>query len=104
MTEVERGVRSVVRDITARDVSSLQPDDDLVMAVGIDSLQGLQILAIVEKRFDVRLRDEELIQMRTIGRIAQAIEAAGSKRGTWVLERSERAGAGAGFSRPGRRS
>jgi acyl carrier protein len=44
----------------------------------VDSLQGLQILAGVEKQFDVRLPDDELIKMRTIGRIVQAVESLAS--------------------------
>ena len=49
-------------------------DADLVEAFGIDSLQGLQILASVEKQCGVRLPDDELVEMRTIGRIADAVE------------------------------
>jgi acyl carrier protein len=41
--------------------------------LGVDSLQGLQILAAVEKRFGIRLPDEELIRMRTIGAIVAAV-------------------------------
>jgi acyl carrier protein len=74
MTDTESGVRRIIADITSRDVSSLTRDDDLVMTLGVDSLQGLQILAIVEQRFGVRLRDEELIHMRTIGRITQGVQ------------------------------
>jgi acyl carrier protein len=40
----------------------------------VDSLEGLQILAGVEKRFAVRLPDEELIHLRTIGGIADSVE------------------------------
>ena len=73
-TEIERRVRALIADITKRDVSSLGPDDDLVEHLGVDSLLGLQILAAVEKRLEVRLPDEELIHLRTIGRIAATVE------------------------------
>jgi acyl carrier protein len=73
---VETRLRALVADIVKRDPESFGRDDDLVEAYGIDSLQGLQLLATVEKRFDIRLRDEELIEMRSIRRIAEAIEQA----------------------------
>jgi acyl carrier protein len=76
MNSVERDVRAIVANITSRDVSALGREDDLALALGVDSLQGLQILAMVESRFDIRLCDDELIQMRTIARIAQAIREA----------------------------
>ena len=70
---IEHAVREVIHDIARQDVTSVGRDDDLVAVLGVDSLQGLQILAGVEKRFGIRLRDEELIHMRTIGRIADAV-------------------------------
>ena len=75
-TEIERRVRALIADITKRDVSTLGSNDDLVEHLGVDSLLGLQILAAVEKRLEVRLPDEELIHLRTIGRIAATVERA----------------------------
>jgi acyl carrier protein len=72
-TDIETAVREIIGRVSRADVSSLRRDDDLVEHLGVDSLEGLQILAGVEKRFDVRLPDEELITMRTIGRIEEAV-------------------------------
>ena len=73
-TDIEARVRELIGRVAKQDVSQLRSDDDLVERLGVDSLQGLQILAGVEKQFDVRLPDEELIKMRTIGRIVDAVE------------------------------
>ena len=70
---VEVRVREIVAEISRQDVSSVEADADLVDVLSVDSLQGLQILAAVEKRFSIRLQDEELIKMRTIGAIADAV-------------------------------
>jgi acyl carrier protein len=72
-TNIEARIRELIGRVAKLDVSQLQSDDDLVERLGVDSLQGLQILAGVEKQFDVRLPDDELIKMRTIGRIADAV-------------------------------
>ena len=73
MTDAEATVRDVISRVSRQDVSALGSDDDLVERLGMDSLQGLQILAGVEKRCEVRLPDEELITLRTIGRITEAV-------------------------------
>lgn len=73
-TDIEATVREVIGRVSRVDVSSLGRDDDLVEHLGVDSLQGLQILAGVEKRFEVTLPDEELITFRTIGRIEDAVQ------------------------------
>lgn len=72
----EARVRALIADVAKRDVAALASEDDLVEHLGVDSLLGLQILAAVEKRFEVRLPDDELIHLRTIGRIGAAVERA----------------------------
>jgi acyl carrier protein len=74
---VEARVRTLIQEVSRRDTSGIGRDDDLVEALGVDSLEGLQILAGVEKRFGVRLPDDELIHLRTIGRIADSVERVG---------------------------
>jgi len=74
--DTETRIRALIQEVTKRDTSAIASGDDLVEHLGVDSLQGLQILAGVEKRLEVRLPDDELIHLRTIGRIAQAVERA----------------------------
>ena len=76
--DIEVRVRRLIADVSRHDVSALGRDDDLVEHLGVDSLLGLQILAAVEKRFDIRLPDDELIHLRTIGRIADAVARQGA--------------------------
>jgi acyl carrier protein len=70
---VEARVREIIAAISRQDLAAVGREADLVEVLGVDSLQGLQILAAVEKRFAIRLPDEELIRMRTIGAIAEAV-------------------------------
>jgi acyl carrier protein len=71
---IEARVRALIAGVARQDVASLSREADLVEALGVDSLQGLQILAGVEKHFDVRLPDDELVELRTIGRIVAIVE------------------------------
>jgi acyl carrier protein len=73
-TTTETGVRRTIAEVARRDTTAIGVDDDLVAVLGVDSLQGLQILAGVEKRFGVRIPDDELAHMRTIGRIVEVVE------------------------------
>jgi acyl carrier protein len=71
---IEAKVRTLITDVARVDGSAIGPDEDLVERLGIDSLQGLQMLAAVEKRFALRLPDEDLLRLHTIGRIADVVE------------------------------
>ena len=75
--DLEARVRAVLAEVSKEDVSALGLDDDVVERLGLDSLQGLHLLAAVEKRFLVRFPDERLGQLRTVRRIVDAIRADG---------------------------
>jgi acyl carrier protein len=78
---VEAQVREIIATVAKQDLSAIGRDADLVEALGVDSLQGLQVLAAVEKRFRIRLPDEELVRMRTIGIIADTVSRLGQDAG-----------------------
>ena len=67
-------LRVLVAEVTKRDAASLGEDDDLVMALGLDSLEALRVLAHVEKRFGVRFEDAEIHAVRTLRQLADAVE------------------------------
>ena len=71
---IEATVRALISELARQDASTIGWDEDLVERLGIDSLQSLQILAGVEKCFDLRLPDEDLVRLRTIGCIADLVD------------------------------
>lgn len=71
---IEAEVRAIISDIARQDASLIGSDEDLVERLAVDSLQALQILAGVEQRFDVRLPDEDLVHLRTVGCIADLVQ------------------------------
>jgi acyl carrier protein len=75
-------VRGIVGEAARRDVSGLGPDEDLVLALGLDSLEGLRVLALVEKRFGVRFDDARLASLRSLRTISHEVEALRAGRGS----------------------
>jgi len=67
-------LRALVGEVTKRDAASLADDADLVQALGLDSLESLRVLALVEKRFGVRFDDAEIHAIRTLRQLADAVE------------------------------
>jgi len=60
--------------VTRRETAGLGADDDLVAALGVDSLTGLRFLAHTEKKFKVRFPDERLSEFRSLASVAAFIE------------------------------
>ena len=74
MSPLERRVSEIVANITKCSPEQLRPDMDLRKELNVDSLQGLMIVAAIEKKFGVLIPDDELDNYATIQMIAGAIQ------------------------------
>jgi acyl carrier protein len=73
MDRIEQEVVSIVARLTKVPESRLTPDTDLRAELNVDSLQGLQIIAALEKHFGVTLADDELDSYTSVGSIAETV-------------------------------
>ncbi len=55
------------------DPERLRPDDDMFEALGIDSLQALDLLTDLEEAFDIEIPDYELQGMNSFAQLAEVI-------------------------------
>lgn len=53
----------------------LSPDDELQKGLGIDSVQALDLLSLLERELRVELPDYELLEVRTFRDLAERIAA-----------------------------
>jgi acyl carrier protein len=78
ITNREGELRALLAEVSGRDTADLDLDADLIEVFGLDSLAGLRLLAMVEKRFDVRFEDEHLSEYRTLASLLVAIDHGGA--------------------------
>lgn len=64
--KLENQLRALIEQETSRDLSSYNLDDDLFAELALDSLEGLALLAKIEKRFDIIIPNEDLSDARTL--------------------------------------
>jgi acyl carrier protein len=56
------------------DVSGIKPGDDFFSALGIDSVQALELLSELEIEFDVEVPDYELQDVKTFAGLGEVID------------------------------
>jgi acyl carrier protein len=78
--DVERQVRGIVSRVAKVPESRLGLDTDLRIDLNVDSLQGLQIVAAVEKQFGLRVPDEELDLYTSVRSIVDTLKRLQSAR------------------------
>ena len=54
-------IREIVAECLARDLSDVRPDSRLITELGADSLDFVDLIFTLEKRFGVRIRENDLI-------------------------------------------
>ena len=68
-------LRVLLAEVVGKDVADIQPEDDLVENLGIDSLTGLRFLAVIEKKYGLRFPDHHLAEIRTLAKVRDYIIA-----------------------------
>ena len=75
MANIQQEIIGIVRKQAQLDHDP-DPHANLISEAGIDSLMALRILASIEKTYDVRIPDDQLVHMTSVDSIAQFIEKA----------------------------
>ncbi len=65
---VEKEVRGLIAEIIEMDPNEIQPNAHLVEDLGMDSMMALEILASLEKKFKIRIPEEELPKITTLNK------------------------------------
>lgn len=71
---IESRVRETISELTGKDVMSIDAGVDLVDYLALDSIDGLRVVAGIERKLDVRFPDDVLGKLHTIEGIVQVIK------------------------------
>lgn len=74
MNTTREEVVQIVARITKISPARILPQTDLKLDLNVDSLQGLQISAALEKHFEISIPDDELDSYSTVNDIVSRIE------------------------------
>jgi acyl carrier protein len=72
--QIRQEVIGIVADIAEVPVAQITPDSTLE-ELGVDSLNGLRIVAAMEKRYDISIPDEAIGKIRSIPDIIALVDA-----------------------------
>ena len=80
MTNVRDELRKVIAEIgEIDDANRITDDADLYADLGLDSMQALEIVLEMEKRFAAQIPEEALKEIRSLGDAIKVVEKYGAK-------------------------
>lgn len=71
VASVEEDVRNVVAGILERDPAQIDGEARLVQDLGMDSMMALEIIASLEKKYKIKLPEQELQNVTTLNRVIE---------------------------------
>ncbi len=67
-TTLEQDVKTLIAEIIEMDPNEINPDASLVKNLGMDSMMALEILAAIEKKFKVKIPEDDLPKITTVNK------------------------------------
>ena len=75
-TEIQADLAAIVEDVAGVSADDVQPDKSFVDDLDVDSLSMVEIVVAAEEKFGVRIPDDEVKNLRTVGDAVSFIEKA----------------------------
>jgi acyl carrier protein len=76
--EILSGLAEIVNDITGVAAADVQPDKAFTDDLDIDSLSMVEVVVAAEEKFGVKIPDDEVKNLRTVGDAVSYIAKAGA--------------------------
>lgn len=71
MSDLKEELRALISEIAERDDI---PDDTHFKDLGIDSMMGVEIVAAIERKYQLKLDDNELQQVTTLNKSVELVQ------------------------------
>jgi acyl carrier protein len=75
-TDIQADLASIVEEIAGVDAAEVQPDKSFVDDLDVDSLSMVEIVVAAEEKFGVRIPDDEVKNLKTVGDAVDFIDSA----------------------------
>lgn len=77
---LEQAVKEEIAKATNRNIEELNSDTNFFNDLGVDSIKAIEITVAIERRFKVRVRDEQIPQITTVSQAIEVVKQALKKK------------------------
>lgn len=71
---IEKEITSIISDIAEVETNEVMLDSNLVKDLGINSIKAIEIIVVLEKKYKISIRDEDVPKITTPGQIIALTE------------------------------
>jgi acyl carrier protein len=75
-TDIQAELAAIVEEIAGVPAADVQPDKEFIADLDVDSLSMVEIVVAAEEKFGVRIPDDQVKNLRTVGDAVDYIDSA----------------------------
>lgn len=77
--EISKDIYEIIEDRLGVRGSDIAPEKDLVKDLGADSLDSVELIMAIEQKFDIRIPDDAVENIKTVGDIVAFVNNLATK-------------------------
>lgn len=70
---LQKEIRSLISEIVEVDEEKITPQANFVEDLGMDSMMALEILASIEKKYKLKIPEENLVKITNLGQVVELV-------------------------------
>ena len=75
--EIQNGLAEILNEVAGVDAAAVSPDKTFLDDLDVDSLSMVEVVVAAEEKFGVRIPDDDVKGLRTVGDAVAYIQRAG---------------------------
>lgn len=77
---LEQDIIQTIANVTGRSIEEFKPEDSFYDDLGIDSIKAIEIVVAIERQYKIRIRDEQVPRISTVGQAVEIVKNALKKK------------------------
>ena len=77
---LEQEIKELISNVTGIDTAEIKSDTNFWEDLGVDSIKAIEITVAIERKYKVRVRDEQVAQITTVEQAAKVVKEALEKK------------------------
>ena len=77
---LEQDIIQTIANVTGRNIEEFKPEAKFYDDIGIDSIKAIEIIVALERRYKIRIRDEQIPKLTVVGQAIDIVKNAIKKK------------------------
>ncbi|MFH1062024.1 MAG: acyl carrier protein [Candidatus Omnitrophota bacterium] len=81
LDNLEAELKELIADVSGREVAEITTQASFFEDLGIDSIKAIEITVAIEKKYKIRVKDEQVAEITTVAKAIEIVKKALAKKG-----------------------